>query len=151
MADTKLWLVPRESLQKPKVETWHGPVLTPMCECHLVVIPELHPGLPTPTNAPSCLWLPTPISLLHYGSFQHSQPSCPITVAFLPLYKQQHQKKKKKFQNKTIFKKTISKVGLGLPEANHVVTGVPTPRRRGSHVRKLEEAVSTIRNFCGHT
>ena len=42
-------------------------------------------------------------------------------------------------------------VGLGLPEANHVVTSVPTPRRRGSHVRKLEEAVWTIRNFCGHT
>lgn len=51
MADTKLWLVPREILQQPKVEAWHGPVLTPMCECHLVVSPELHPGLPTPTTA----------------------------------------------------------------------------------------------------
>ena len=136
MADTKLWLVPRESLQKPKVETWHGPVLTPMCECHLVVIPELHPGLPTPTNAPSCLWLPTPISLLHYGSFQHSQPSCPITVAFLPGYKQQHQKKKKKVSEQNNFKKDDLKGWVGSARSKPCCHRGPHSKEEGKPCEK---------------
>lgn len=49
----KAWLVPREIFTKAQNGKWHGPLLTLMCECHLVVCLELHPSLPTPRNTPS--------------------------------------------------------------------------------------------------
>lgn len=66
--ETKLWLLPRDST-KTQSGKCHGLVLTLMCECHLVVCLELHPGLATPGNF--ILWsvAPYPVSPLHFGSF----------------------------------------------------------------------------------